>query len=304
MTQPTPRETPMSNEAVTALERRVLRWSMVATASLAVLGVVWGMLSGSSVVLFDGVYGILGVALTWLAIVASRLVAGGPTEKYPFGREALAPMVITLQGIALLGTCLYASIDAVMVIVDGGSDVSAGSALAYGLVSAVTATVVWLWLRGPARHSDLLRAEATQWLAGTALSVAVIVAFAVVIVLDRADLGRAGAYIDPALVLLSCAVLIPTPIRMIRETLVELLEGAPGSRGPAPGAARGERGTRPVRSRRPLPPHVEDGPEALRRGRLPRARAGTGTSPTRTRSAGRSSTAWCTSPTTCGSTSS
>jgi predicted Co/Zn/Cd cation transporter (cation efflux family) len=53
------------------------------------------------------------------------------------------------------------------------------------------------------------------------------VAFAVVLVLDRADLGRAGAYIDPALVLLSCAVLIPTPIRMIRETLVELLEGAP-----------------------------------------------------------------------------
>ena len=86
---------------------------------------------------------------------------------------------------------------------------------------------MWLWLRGPARHSDLLRAEATQWLAGTALSAAVIVAFAAVLVLDRADLGRAGAYVDPALVLVSCAVLIPTPIRMIRETLVELLEGAP-----------------------------------------------------------------------------
>ena len=112
---------------------------MVATASMAVLGVVWGILSGSSVILFDGVYGALGVALTWLAMVASRLVAGGPTAKYPFGREALAPMVITLQGIALLGTCLYASIDAVMVIVDGGSDVSAGSAMVYGFISAVTA---------------------------------------------------------------------------------------------------------------------------------------------------------------------
>ena len=214
----------MSSDDVTALERHVLRWSMVATGSLAVLGVVWGILSGSSVILFDGAYGALGVALTWLAIVASRLVAGGPTAKYPFGREALAPMVITLQGIALLGTCLYASIDAVMVIVDGGSDVSAGSAMVYGFISALTAVAVWLWLRGPARHSDLLRAEATQWLAGTALAGAVIVAFAVVLVLDRA-----GAYVDPALVLVSCAVLIPTPIRMIRTTVVELLEGAPDS---------------------------------------------------------------------------
>ena len=219
----------MSSDDVTALERHALRWSMVATGSLAVLGVVWGILSGSSVILFDGAYGALGVALTWLAIVASRLVAGGPTAKYPFGREALAPMVITLQGIALLGTCLYASIDAVMVIVDGGSDVSAGSAMVYGFISALTAVAVWLWLRGPARHSDLLRAEATQWLAGTALAGAVIVAFAVVLVLDRADLGRAGAYVDPALVLVSCAVLIPTPIRMIRTTVVELLEGAPDS---------------------------------------------------------------------------
>ena len=187
----------------------------------------WGILSGSSVILFDGAYGALGVALTWLAMVASRLVAGGPTAKYPFGREALAPMVITLQGIALLGTCLYASIDAVMVIVDGGSDVSVGSAMIYGFISAFTAVSVWAWLRGPARHSDLLRAEATQWLAGTALSGAVIVAFAAVLVLDRADLGSAGAYVDPALVLVSCAVLIPTPIRMIRTTVVELLEGAP-----------------------------------------------------------------------------
>ena len=57
VTHPTPGERPMSSDDVTALERRVLRLSMVATASLAVLGVVWGILSGSSVILFDGAYG-------------------------------------------------------------------------------------------------------------------------------------------------------------------------------------------------------------------------------------------------------
>lgn len=218
---------PMGADEVTALERRVLRWSLAGTAGLAVLGVVWGIASGSSVILFDGMYGALGVVLTLLSLVASHLVAGGPTAKYPFGREALAPMVIGLQGIALLATCGYAAVDAVLVIVGGGSAVSAGSAVVYGALSAAVALSAWWLTRRPARHSELLAAESAQWLAGTALSLGLLVAFVVVMVLDRADIGSAGAYADPVLVLVACAVLVPTPIRMIRRTVVELLEGAP-----------------------------------------------------------------------------
>jgi predicted Co/Zn/Cd cation transporter (cation efflux family) len=212
---------------VTALERRVLRLSLLATSSMALLGIVWGVVSGSSVILFDGMYGALGMGLTWLSMVASRLVAGGPTAKYPFGREALAPLVIAVQGVALFATCTYATVDAVLVIVDGGSDVSASSAVVYGVITAVAALAVWSAIRGPARRSELLAAEATQWLAGTALSVAVIIAFGVAIVLDRADIGWAGAYVDPVLVIVACAVLVPAPVRMLRTTIVELLEGAP-----------------------------------------------------------------------------
>jgi len=76
----------------------------------------------------------------------------------------------------------------------------------YGVITAVAALAVWSAIRGPARRSELLAAEATQWLAGTALSVAVIIAFGVAIALDRADIGWAGAYVDPVLVIVACAV--------------------------------------------------------------------------------------------------
>jgi predicted Co/Zn/Cd cation transporter (cation efflux family) len=217
----------MSGAAVAALERRALVVSMVATSVLAAMGVVWGVVASSSVVLFDGVYAILGIGLTWLSYQASKLVAAGPTPRYPFGREALAPLVIAIQGVALLATCLYASIDAVLTILDGGSEVSADSALLYGVVSFVAALVVWLWLRRAARHSELLGAEALQWLAGTALSLGMIVAFGAVLVIRGTDYADAGRYADPALVLVACAVLVTAPVRMIRTTLVELLEGAP-----------------------------------------------------------------------------
>ncbi len=208
-------------------EQRVLRWSMVATGSLAAVGLVWGIASSSQMILFDGMYGVLGIGLTWLSMRASRLVAAGPTRRYPFGREALAPLVIAVQGVALLATCVYASVDSLLVIFGGGSEVSANSVLAYGAVSLVATLGVWLALRGPARRSELLAAEATQWLAGATLSLAVVVAFALVLVLSHSGHGAAGHYADPVLVLVSCVALAPTPVRMIRTTLIELLEGAP-----------------------------------------------------------------------------
>jgi len=200
---------------------------MLASIVLAVAGVVWGLVSSSQIVLFDGMWGILGIGLTWLSLHAARAVAGGPTPRYPFGREALAPLVIAIQGVALLATCTYASIDAVLVILDGGSDVSADAAFAYGVLTLAAAVVVWWWLRQRGRGSELLAAEATQWLAGAALSLGMVVAFGAVLLLRDTDYSGAGRYADPGLVLAVCVLLVPTPLRMIRSTVVELLEGAP-----------------------------------------------------------------------------
>ena len=153
-----------------AAERRGLRVSMAATTLLSVVGVVWGVVSGSQIVLFDGVYAAVGIGLTGLALHASRLIAGGPTDRYPYGREALSPLVIALQGVAMLAICAYGSVDAVLTIVDGGSDVIPSSALWYGMLSLVAAVAGWAWLRPRGLRSELLAAEAQAWLVGAGLS--------------------------------------------------------------------------------------------------------------------------------------
>src|SRR4051794_29866546 len=116
-------------------ERSALRVSMAATALLSVAGIVWGVVSGSQIVLFDGVYAAVGIGLTGLALHASRLIAGGPTERYPYGREALSPLVIALQGVAMLATCAYGSVGAVLTIVGGGRGGIPPSALWVGALS-------------------------------------------------------------------------------------------------------------------------------------------------------------------------
>lgn len=208
-------------------EQRALIESMVLGGSFGVLGVVWGLAAGSQIILFDGVYACLAILLSWLSLRASQLVAAGATVRYPYGREALAPLVIAVQGMALLGTCLYAVVTSVQSILDGGSEVDAGSAALYGLVTTIGAAIVWLRMRSYARQSELVAAEAAQWLAGVLLSLGMLVAFAAVLLLDGTQFDDVAAYVDPVLVLVVCLLFLPAPFRMVRTTVVELLEGAP-----------------------------------------------------------------------------
>lgn len=208
-------------------EQSALRLSLIASVVIAATAVTWGLIANSQVILFDGVYTLIGMALTGLAMVTSRIVAAGPTKRFPFGLEALTPIVIGVQGIALLGTIAYAALEAVRVIIDGGSEVAAGAVAGYGAFTALVSLVVYRRMRTADPTSDLLDAEARAWWAGLLLSVVVLVGALAALALRAAGLDGAEPFVDPVLVLVASAMLLPTPLGMLRTTLLELLEGAP-----------------------------------------------------------------------------
>jgi len=208
-------------------ERTYLRRSLAATGGLALLAVAWGWLAGSQVILLDGAYAVIGMALTWMSLWASRLAESRPSARYPYGREALVPLAIALQGFALLATLGYAGVEAVRVILGGGGEVAAGALLAYGVVSGVISLVLWLLLARADSTSDLLLAEARQWAAATVFSLIVAAGAVAALVLRRLGYGAIEPYVDSVLVLVGCALLLPQPITLLRAALRELLEGAP-----------------------------------------------------------------------------
>lgn len=199
-------------------------WVALAISAVAIVG---GFIVGSRVIVFDGVYGAIGLAMTWLALRASRAVDEGPTPRYPFGRESLTPLVIVLQGVALVGTLLLAAVDAVLVILDGGTDTLPLSVVVYGALSGAASLLLAEHLLRRGGHSELVRVEALQWRAG-ALRNGVMLLGAVAAILiastAAADLVR---FLDPVLVLVAVAMLAPLPVRFLRAGLGELLEGAP-----------------------------------------------------------------------------
>jgi predicted Co/Zn/Cd cation transporter (cation efflux family) len=238
-----PSLTPCFDEAVTdrsraartsTREQRALTISMVGAIVLGVLGVVWGLVSGSRIVLFDGVYAFIGVALAGISLRTARVIEQGPTQRYPFGREALAPLVIAAQALVLLGTCLYASVDAVLVIRDGGTEVAAVSVLAYAAITLLAAVGLAVVLRRQDPDSDLVAAEVTQWRAGVLLSVAMVVGFGFGAAVRSTSWSGAADYVDPVLVLVACVTILPAPFTMLRTTFGELLEATPADTVQAP----------------------------------------------------------------------
>ena len=215
-------------------ERRPLLRSIALTALIGVTGIAWGLASGSQMILLDGAYSLIGLVVSWLLLLASRLAGSEPGGRYPFGRESVTPLVIGVQGFVLLATLAYAAFEAVSTISAGGSHITAGWAILYSALSTVASLVFWWWLRSVSGDSDLLVAEATAWRIGAFRGIGMVIGFATMAVLERSSHAGAAAYVDPAMVLITCVLFLAAPIDMVRTTIVELLEGEPDAEIRAP----------------------------------------------------------------------
>ena len=208
-------------------EAGALRLSVYASLLVGAVGIVWGLLADSRIVLFDGVFTIFGTALSGVSILASWAAGLKPDERYPFGRGAVIPVAVLIQGAALGATLVYAAFDSVSLIIAGGAGSAPLSVVGYGLVTLLIAIGLVVALPRLAPRSELAAAEAAQWQAGAMLSGLIAVGAAAAAGADALGWQQVVAFADPALVLMAVAVLAPVPLRLLRAGGREILEAAP-----------------------------------------------------------------------------
>lgn len=207
--------------------RRTLHITVTVTVALGAIGVTWGVTVGSQMILLDGVFALIEVALTGLLLRASTLADQGPTRNFPYGRESATPLVIGIYGFVLAATLVYAAVEALATVRAGGSDFAAGSGIAFGVITSAGSIATWIWLRSTADGSDLLATETAAWRVSAFRGLGMVAGFTLMALLVRTDRDDVARYVDPAMVLITCVVFVPTPLRMIRATILELLEGNP-----------------------------------------------------------------------------
>ena len=117
----------------------------------------------------------------------------------------------------------------VMDLLSGGYKVNAPIAISVTAFSAVVCFFVWLFLvkKGKVLSSPLLKAEAKSWLNDTLLSIAVLVSFFIMDILEKTGHSNIANYVDPLITIMFIVVLIPGLAKEILDSTRELLGIAP-----------------------------------------------------------------------------
>ncbi|SJZ92300.1 cation transporter [Photobacterium toruni] len=207
-------------------ERGLLLLSTVSSFTFAILGIVLGSLVGSLVIIFDGAYSLVSLALTMLSLGAAHYLHKPEINKDSSQVAMIAPAVITIKGSVIALMCMWSFYSAVEAVLAGGRDINAGVALAFGMISVVGCYGTYRYIKIKSQNisSVLADAEAKQWVMDTVISAAVLMGFVVAKVLMMTQYAHLAVYADPTMVILASIYFIIVPVKMVRQAVGELID--------------------------------------------------------------------------------
>ncbi|WP_175173554.1 cation diffusion facilitator family transporter [Achromobacter pestifer] len=218
----------------THTEQSVLQASILVTIVVAGSGIVFGLLSGSFSIVFDGVYMLADAGMSGLALIVARLISlstapGGANgklgDRFSMGFWHLEPMVLGLNSIMLTGVAIYALINAIGSLMRGGRDLDFSYAIfyaAFALVACIGMAVYEMRINRKLR-SQFVALDAKAWVMSGGITAALLLAFCVGYAIEGSSLDWITPYIDPAVLALVCLIIIPLPIGTIRQALSDVL---------------------------------------------------------------------------------
>ena len=206
-------------------ENKILKLSVVGALFFSLLGITWGWAIDSQMVMFDGMYSFISLVLSMMSLFISNYISKKDQEKFPFGKNILEPMVISLKSFVIGAMCIYSLIDAIRTIIAGGDRMDFDFGLIYSFISVIGCLLIYRYLnkKGKKLSSDLINAESSQWLMDTILSVAVLIGFTIAVVLSFTKFDFINSYIDPTMVIISSLIFIKMPVVGFIKSFKEIL---------------------------------------------------------------------------------
>ncbi|HEV7320910.1 MAG TPA: cation transporter [Ensifer sp.] len=209
-------------------EQTVLKRSIAATIVVGATGVLFGLLSGSVSIVFDGVFSAVDAAMTVLALGVTRLIPR-QSNRFQMGFWHIEPMVLLFNAGLLASLSFYALINAVDSLLTGGRQLAFDWAIAYAAVVVVICAVMFVYGRRANRTigSEFLALDVRAWAMSGTITAALLVAFLTAAALKGTAYEHWTPYADPAILIVLTLCLIPLPILTVFQALKEILLVAP-----------------------------------------------------------------------------
>ncbi len=215
-------------------EQNLLAASIAVTILLAVIGVVFGFISGSLSIAFDAVYSLIDASMSVLALFVARLIITSSTSghlarrlqnRFTMGFWHLEPIVLGLNGTILLTIAIYALINAINSLLDGGNVLVFDEAILFAVFAfTISAFMTGLeYVLNKRIGSDFILLDMRSWFMSACISAALLVAFTIGYLVQGTSYQWMAAYVDPFTLAVVSAFIIPIPIGTVRQAFSEIL---------------------------------------------------------------------------------
>ncbi|RDU64953.1 cation transporter [Helicobacter didelphidarum] len=214
-------------------EQFVLKASMFSALLLAIFGIGFGIAIQSMSIVFDGFVALVSVGLGALSVVTSRYIYKEDDETFQYGYVRFEPMVNLFKSLVLVLVCVYAFINALESIINGGYEVQLGGAVVYSLCAFIFCAVLFSYTLIFTRllESDLIKVDNTEWKIDCVLYLGALMAFGIIyfmpFFLPKNIVEMLARYIDPVLLCVLSFLLCASPVRIAVANFKDLMMVAP-----------------------------------------------------------------------------
>lgn len=208
----------------TKKEQKILKQSIWSTTILAVFGIVFGLWVNSQSIAFEAFYSIFDALMTTAALFVSKLIMSEGTRRFQYGYWHLEPLVAAFNGTLLSITCLYALVNGISAMLQGGHKVNFEHAIIYAIIASIVSIVMFFYTRYASKtlRSEFLRIDSQGWFIGGSLASALCISFLVGILFSSTRFEYLMLYIDPLILIILSLLLIQMPIRTLWRAMHEI----------------------------------------------------------------------------------
>lgn len=220
-------------------EKHVLRVSFYAILAFGTLGIIFGLITGSSAIIFDGVFSLVDAVMVGLSIILVNLLEksaaddlpGAMKRRFTMGFWHLEPIFLAVNSMMLIFVAGYALLSSIQTIRAGGHDVNFGPAIVYTIIVLFICIGVAVYSARANRYlrSAVVAMDIKGWLMTGGISGALLVAFTIALIMRRTGHTEYLPYVDPVVLAVVALVLITVPLRTLVTTMGQILLITPAS---------------------------------------------------------------------------
>ena len=215
----------MSIKTTAFIEQQVLKISIAVTFVLAVAGILFGLLSGSLAIVFDGMFNVVDMIMSILALLVARLLTSEGSRRFQYGYWHVEPMVLVFNGSTLILVCVYA----IGSLLSGGRELNFDWAVVFALLMSVLSIGMYFYIRQKNLKvgSEFLRLDTHSWLISALISTSLLFAFGIAACMETTRYSNLTPYVDPLILAVLTACLIFVPMSAVRDAMRDVFLIAP-----------------------------------------------------------------------------